>query len=157
MFSSHTLVQKGEVFIGNSVTSKVIAEGTIQFRSHDGCITSRQGVRYVPDQDTISSFLETYIEKGFVSIRKVILWKFSKETNVMFQADRVSNVYMLRNSEVTVGGLQLSLASKAVIVEQSEATMDSSLDVQLCPEGRLGLGIQQGSPDHYSYGGAKFS
>ena len=89
--------------MGNSATSKVVGEGTIQFRSHDGCITSHQGVRYVPDQDTISSFLETYIEKGFVSFRKVILWKFSKETNVMFQADRVSNVYMLRNSEVTVG------------------------------------------------------
>jgi len=41
----------------------------------------------------------------------------SKETHVMFQAKRVGNVYMLRNSEVTVGELQLSSASKAVVVE----------------------------------------
>jgi len=67
---------------------------------------------------------------------------------------RVGNVYMLRNSKVTVGGLQLSSASKAVVVEQSETTMDSSSDVQLYPQGRLGLGAQQGSSDRYSYGGA---
>jgi len=72
---------------------------------------------------------------------------------VIFQAERVGNVYMLRNSVVTVGELQISSASKAMIVEQSETTMDSTSDVQLYPEGRLGLGAQQGSPDHYSYGG----
>jgi len=32
--------------------------------------------------------------------------------------------------------------------------MDSSSDVQLYPEERLGLNAQQGSPDRYSYGGA---
>ena len=55
-----------------------------------------------------------------------------KEAHVMFQAERVGNVYMLRNSEVTVGRLQLLLASKAVVVEQSKITMDSTSDVQLC-------------------------
>jgi len=39
-------------------------------------------------------------------------------------------------------------------VEQSETTIDSSSDVQLYPEERLGLGAQQGSPYRYSYGGA---
>ena len=39
-------------------------------------------------------------------------------------------------------------------MEQSETTMVSSSDVQLYPEERLGLGVQQGSPDRYSYGGA---
>ena len=52
---------------------------------------------------------------------------------------------MLRNSEVTVGGLQLSSASKAIVVEQSETTMDSSSGVQLYPVERLGLGAQQDS------------
>ena len=33
----------------NSATNKVIGEGTIQFRSHDGCITTLQGVRHVPE------------------------------------------------------------------------------------------------------------
>ena len=41
-----------------------------------------------------------------------------------------------------------------VVVKQSETTMDSSSEVQLYPEGRLGLGAQQDSPDLYSYGGA---
>jgi len=31
----------------NSATSKVIGEGIIQFRSHDGCITTIQGVCHV--------------------------------------------------------------------------------------------------------------
>jgi len=35
--------------MGNSITSKVIGEGAIQFRSHDGCITTLQGVRHVPE------------------------------------------------------------------------------------------------------------
>ena len=61
----------------------------------------------------------------------------------MFQAEHIDNVYMLRKSKVTVGGLQLSSASKVVIVEQSETTMDSSLDVQLYPEGRLALGANK--------------
>ena len=65
-----------------------------------------------------------------------------KEAHVMFQAERANNVYMLRNSEITVGELQLSSALKAVVVEQSETTMDSSSDVQLYHKGRLGLGAQ---------------
>ena len=64
--------------------------------------------------------------------------KVFKEAHVMFQAEHVGNVYMLRSSEVTVGGLQLSSALKVVVVKQSETTMDSSSDVQLYPEERLG-------------------
>jgi len=41
-----------------------------------------------------------------------------------------------------------------VVVEQSEITMDSSSDVQLYRERRLGLGAQQDSLDRYSYDGA---
>ena len=59
--------------------------------------------------------------------------KVFKETHVMFQAERVGNVYMLRNSKVTVGGLQLSLVSKAAVVKQSETMIVLSLDVQLYP------------------------
>ena len=73
-----------------------------------------------------------------------------------FQAERVSDVYMLRNSEVTVGGLQLSSASRSEVVEQSETMIISNSDVQFYPEGRLGLdgANAQGSPNHYSYVGA---
>ena len=72
-----------------------------------------------------------------------------------FQAECVGNVYLLRNSELTAGGLQLSLISTSKVVEQSETTMVSSSNVQFYPERRLGLaGAQQESLDRYSYGGA---
>ena len=58
----------------------------------------------------------------------------------MFQAKRIGNVYMLQNSEATVDGLQLSSASKVMVVKQSETMTDSSSDVQLYPKRRLGLG-----------------
>ena len=61
---------------------------------------------------------------------------------------------MLWNLEVTVGGLQLSSASKAAFVDQSETTMGSSSDVQLYSEEKLRLVAQQENPDCYSYGGA---
>jgi len=63
---------------------------------------------------------------------------------------------MLRNSEVTVGGLQLSSGSRSEVVEQLETSVVSSSDVQFYPESRLGLGgvgAQQESPDRYFYGG----
>jgi len=64
--------------MGNSATSKVIGEGTIQFRSHDGCITTLQGVRHILELRYNLISLEAYIEKGSVSVQKVILWKFLK-------------------------------------------------------------------------------
>ena len=69
-----------------------------------------------------------------------------------FQAKHVGNVCMLRHSEVTVGGLQLSSASKATVVEQLKTTMASSSDVQLYSEERLRLSAQRGSLDRYFYG-----
>jgi len=74
--------------------------------------------------------------------------KVSKDAHVQFQVKCVGNVYMLRNSEVPVGELQLSLTSRLVVVEQ----------LKIVPKEILGLGgadTQQGSPDQYSSGGAK--
>ena len=68
--------------------------------------------------------------------------KVFKEAYMKFQAERVGNVYILWNSEVTVGELQLSSALKVVVVKQSETMMDSNSHVQLYPEGRLGLDAQ---------------
>ena len=48
--------------------------------------------------------------------------KVSKEAHVMFQAKRVSNMYMLQNSDVTVSGLQSS-ALKVVVMKQLKTTM----------------------------------
>jgi len=80
--------------------------------------------------------------------------KVSKKAYMKFQVERVGNVYMLQNSKVTDGGLQLSSASEAAVVEQSE-TNGFELGCPVVPEERLGLDAQQGSPDRYSYGGAK--
>ena len=58
----------------------------------------------------------------------------------MFQAERVGNVYMLWNSEVTDGGLQLSSASKA--------------GSSIVPRREIGTRRATRYPDRYSYGGA---
>jgi len=147
MFSSYTSVPREEVFIGNFATSKVIGEGTIQFRSHDRCITTLQSIRYVLDSGYNLISLRALQGKRFSFNSEGDLMKVFKETRVKFQSERVGNVYILWNSKVTVNGLQLFSASKAMVVEQSETMMVSSSDVQLYPEERLGLGVQQWSPD----------
>ena len=48
---------------------------------------------------------------------------------MMFQAERVDNMYILRNSEVTISGLQLFSASRSEVVEQSETMMVLSLSL----------------------------
>ena len=53
------------------------------------------------NQGTTSSILEPYF--NFSS--EGDLMDVFKEAHVKFQAERVRNVHMLRNSEVTVGGL----------------------------------------------------
>ena len=60
--------------------------------------------------------------------------KISKEAYVKFKAESVGNVYMLRNSKVTVGELQLSSALKMAVVKQSETTMVLSLDFSCIPK-----------------------
>jgi len=84
--------------------------------------------------------------------------KFFKDAHVKFQAERIS-VYMLRNLEITIDGLQLSSASRSEVMKQLEITMVSKSDVKFYPEGRLGLGgagARQGSLDHYSCIGANY-
>ena len=109
----------------------MIGEGTIQFRFYDGYITTLQGIRHVPESRYTLISLGALHREEFCFSSKGDLIEVSKDAHVMFQAERVGNVYMLQNSKVTVGGLQLSSASKVVIVEQSETMMDSSSNVQL--------------------------
>jgi len=124
--------------MGNSATSKMIGEGTIQFRSHYGCITTLQGICHILESRYNLISLGALQGEGFCFSSKDNLMEVSKEAHVMFQAERVGNVYMLWNSEATVGKLQLFSASNAEVVKQSKTTMDSSLDVQLYPKERLG-------------------
>ena len=66
--------------MGNSATSKVIGEGTIQFRSHDRCITTFQGVRHVPESRHNLISLGALHREGFCFSLKGDLMKVSKET-----------------------------------------------------------------------------
>ena len=78
MFSSYTSVQEGEVFMKNSATSKLIGEEIIQFfLLMDASLLFKAFVMFL-NQDTISSLLEPYIEKGSISVLNLILLKFSK-------------------------------------------------------------------------------
>jgi len=79
----------------NFVASKVIGEGTIQFRSHDGCITTPQGVRHVLKSRYNFISLGALHREGFNFSSKGDLMEVSKEVHVKFQAERVGNVYML--------------------------------------------------------------
>jgi len=96
--------------MGNSTTSKVIGERAIQFWFHDGCITTLQGVCHVSESRYNLISLGALHREGFYFSSKGDLMEVSEETHVMFQAERVGNVYILRNSEVTVSELQLSSA-----------------------------------------------
>jgi len=60
------------------VISKVIGEGTIQFHSHDGCITTLQGVRHIPDLRYNLISLGALQGEALSFSSEVILWKSSK-------------------------------------------------------------------------------
>ena len=91
--------------MGNSAPSKVIGERTVQFRSHDGCITTLQGVRHVPESSYNLISLGALNGEGFDFSSKDDLMEVSKDAQLKFQAERVSSVYILRNSKITVDGL----------------------------------------------------
>jgi len=78
--------------MGNSTTSKVIGKGTIQFQSHDGSITTLQGIRHVTKSRYILISLGVQHREGFCFSSKGDLLEVSKEAHVMFQAERVGNV-----------------------------------------------------------------
>jgi len=104
MFSSYTSVQRGEVFIENSATSTVIGEGTIQFYYYDGYITTLQGVHHVPkSRYNLISFRALHRE-GFNFNPKGGIMEVFKYAHVKFQVESADNVYILRNSEITVSG-----------------------------------------------------
>ena len=94
--------------MGNSTTSKMIDERTIQFHSHDERITILQGVSHVLDSRYNLISLGALQGEGSSFNSESDLMKVFKEAHVKFQVECVGIVYMLRNSKVTIGGLQLS-------------------------------------------------
>ena len=87
--------------MGNSAIRKMIGEGTIQFRSHDGCISTLQSVHHIPKLRYNPISLGALQGEGFYFSSKGDLMEVFKEAHVMFQAEHVGNVYMLQNSKVT--------------------------------------------------------
>ena len=68
----------------NFAARKVIGEGIIQFRSHDGCITTFQGILHVPELRYNPIFLGALQGKGFCFSAKNDLMKVSKKAHMMF-------------------------------------------------------------------------
>ena len=95
----------------------MIGEETIQFHSHDGCITTLQGIGHILESRYNLISLGALHGEGFNFSSEDYLMEVFKNAHVKFQVEHVGNVYMLQNSEVTVGGLQLSLASRSEVVE----------------------------------------
>jgi len=67
-----------------SATSKVIGEGTIQFQSHDECITTLQGVRHVPESRYNLISLGSIQREGFYFSLKGDLMKVFKKAHMIF-------------------------------------------------------------------------
>ena len=63
----------------NSATSKVLAKEQFSFDLMMDALLLFKAFIIFPNQGTIISLLESYIEKDFISVRKVFLWKFSKK------------------------------------------------------------------------------
>ena len=65
-----------------------VGEGTIQFRPHDGCITTLQVIRYIPESRYNLIPLGALHREGFCFSLKGDLMKVFKETHVIFQTCR---------------------------------------------------------------------
>jgi len=71
--------------MGNSATSKMIGEGTIQFWSHDGCITTLRSVCHVPESRHNLISLGALQGEGFSFSSKGNLMEVFKEAHVKFR------------------------------------------------------------------------
>ena len=70
-------------------------EGTIQFWSHDRCITTLQGVRHVPELRYNLTSLGALHGEGFNFSSEDDLMEVFKDALVKFQAEHVGDIYML--------------------------------------------------------------
>ena len=73
----------------------MIGEGTIQFCSHDGNVTTLRGVRHVPKSRYNPISLGSLHVEGFEFRSEKDLMEVSKYAHVKFEAERVGSVYML--------------------------------------------------------------
>jgi len=73
--------------MGNSTTSKVIGKESIQFRSHDECITTLQGVHHVPESRYSLISLGTLHGEGFSFSSEGNLMEVFKDAHVGFKSN----------------------------------------------------------------------
>ena len=118
--------------MANSSRSKVVGKGSIQFRRHDGYVTTLHGVSHVPGSRYNLISLGALHQGGFQFRSVGGLMEVSKGARVTFAAKLVGKVYELQDSSVTSGGVQISYASKSEVVKQSSCVSDS---VRVDPEG----------------------
>ena len=136
----------------NSIASKVTGEGTIQLHSHNGCITTLQGVCYVPE--SMYNFIPLRVLHGEV-------FNFSSEGDLMnFQrcpSEVSSRTYRQCLHVVKSRGyswwiaviLSFKIEGCKTIIDYDDFELGCSVLLQ----SRLGLdgvGAQQGSLYHYS-------
>jgi len=82
MLSPYTSIQGRVVFMKNFAISKIIVKGTIQFHSHDGCITTLHGFHHVPKLRYNLISLGALHEKGFNFSSTSDLMKVFKNAHV---------------------------------------------------------------------------
>ena len=96
MFSSYTSVQGGKSSCEILLPVMWLAKEQSSFVLMKDALLLLKAFTIFLNQGTISSLLEPYMMKVFIN------------AHMKLQAERVDNIYMSRNSEGTIGGLQLS-------------------------------------------------
>jgi len=115
MFTAYQFQQEDVLFIYFSLRGRSLHEEFYYKQSdwrknnpvssHNGCITTLQGVRHVPESRYNLISLGALQGEGISFNFEGDLIEVSKEAHVKFQAELVGNMYMLQNLKVTVDGL----------------------------------------------------
>jgi len=100
-FTAYEPVYDGLVLMGNNAQCKVVGEGTIKIKTHDGIVRTLTGVRYVPElkQNLIS--LCTLESHGCRYSAEGEVLKVSKGALVLLKTIRCDSLYVLQGSTVT--------------------------------------------------------
>ena len=100
-FTTYEPVYNGLVLMGNDAQCKVVGEGTIKIKTHDGIVKTLTGVRYVPELKRNLISLATLESHGCrYSVEGGVL-KVSKGAIVLLKAIRCDSLYVLQGSTVT--------------------------------------------------------
>ena len=88
------MIKKPE-YVSTYVSREQGVTKTIQFRCHNGCITTLQCVRHIPELSYNPISLGALHEEGFNFSSVGDLMKVFKYAHLKFQAEHIDNIYML--------------------------------------------------------------